>query len=182
MVVTTQADRSSMSENGVLFISKPLYGSAIVRIINGDYRGDLNAAKPSFAGIHALVVDDEPMNLVVAMGIFKEYGFVVETAESGKEAIQKYRDEDYAVVFMDHMMPEMDGVEAMKQIRQVAAERHQNPVILALTANVLSGEREMFMQEGFDGFLAKPIDINEFERVMKRVLSEVANHDEGRAG
>jgi CheY-like chemotaxis protein len=83
---------------------------------------------------------------------------------------------------MDHMMPEMDGVEAMKQIRQVAAERHQNPVILALTANVLSGVREMFMQEGFDGFLAKPIDINEFERVMKRVLSEVANHDEGRAG
>lgn len=185
VVVTTQADRSSMSENGVLFISKPLYGSTIVRIINGDYmdlhRGDLNAAKPSYAGIHALVVDDEPMNLVVAMGIFKKYGFVVETAESGKEAIQKYRDGDYTVVFMDHMMPEMDGVEAMKQIRHVAAEHHQNPVILALTANVLSGAREMFMQEGFDGFLAKPIDINEFERVMKRVLSEVVNHDEGRA-
>lgn len=185
VVVTTQADRSSMSENGVLFISKPLYGSAIVRIVKGDYkdfhRGDLNAAKPTYAGIHALVVDDEPMNLVVAMGIFKEYGFIVETAESGKEAIQKYRDGEFTVVFMDHMMPEMDGVEAMKQIRQVAAERHQNPVILALTANVLSGAREMFMQEGFDGFLAKPIDINEFERVMKRVLSEVMNHDEGRA-
>jgi CheY-like chemotaxis protein len=95
---------------------------------------------------------------------------ILDTAESGREAIQKFSDGNFDIVFMDHMMPEMDGVEAMKNIRKVASESNKNPVILALTANVLSGAREMFEKEGFDGFLAKPIDITEFERVMKIVL------------
>ena len=82
---------------------------------------------------------------------------------------------------MDHMMPEMDGVEAMKRIRQVADESGRKPIIIALTANALSGAREMFMKEGFDGFIAKPIDIGEFEHVMKRVLPEDMIHYEGRA-
>jgi CheY-like chemotaxis protein len=73
---------------------------------------------------------------------------------------------------MDHMMPEMDGVEAMKRIRQAALSSGRSPVIIALTANALSGAREMFLREGFDGFIAKPIDTAEFERVMKRVLPE----------
>ena len=121
------------------------------------------------------------MNLVVATGIFKEYGLILDTAESGNEAIQKFSDGDYDIIFMDHMMPEMDGVEAMKKIRRAASETGRDPVILALTANVLSGAREMFMQEGFDGFLAKPIDITEFERVMKSVLPEELIRREGRA-
>ena len=109
-------------------MKKPLFTGACTALVTPFLNGHINypmmdmlIMRQISAGIRALVVDDEPMNLVVAMGIFKEYGFVVETAESGKEAIQKYIDCDYAVVFMDHMMPEMDGVEAMKQIRQVAA-------------------------------------------------------------
>ena len=177
-------DHSKLSDNGVLFVPKPLYSSAIVRIVNGEYedgvRGYINSGKLSFDGIRALIVDDEPMNLVVATGIFKEYGLDLDTAESGSEAVKKYTDGDYDIVFMDHMMPEMDGVEAMKIIRKVASENNRNPVILALTANVLSGAREMFMKEGFDGFIAKPIDIGEFERVMKSVLPEEMIHYEGR--
>ena len=184
VIVTTDDDHSKLSENGVLFVPKPLYGSAIVRIVNGEYedgvRGYINSGKLSFDGIRALIVDDEPMNLVVATGIFKEYGLDLDTAESGSEAVKKYTDGDYDIVFMDHMMPEMDGVEAMKIIRKVASENNRNPVILALTANVLSGAREMFMKEGFDGFIAKPIDIGEFERVMKSVLPEEMIHYEGR--
>ena len=185
VIVTTEADRSEVSESGVLFVPKPLYGTAIVRIINGEYedtaRGFINNGKVSFDGVKALIVDDEPMNLVVATGIFKEYGLLLDTAGSGAEAVEKYTDGDYDIVFMDHMMPEMDGVEAMKKIRRVASESSRNPVIIALTANVLSGAREMFVQEGFDGFLAKPIDITEFERVMKTVLSGERNEKEGRA-
>ena len=71
---------------------------------------------------------------------------------------------------MDHMMPEMDGVETMRRIRHVASDHGRHPIIVALTANALSGAREMFIKEGFDGFIAKPIDINDFERVMKKVL------------
>ena len=176
VVVTTEDDRSKVDENGVLFLQVPCYGSTIVRIINGEYedsaRGVIGSGKVSFDGLRALIVDDEPMNLVVATGIFKEYGLILDTAESGAEAIDKFSDGDYDIIFMDHMMPEMDGVEAMKNIRKAASESNRNPVILALTANVLSGAREMFEKEGFDGFLAKPIDITEFERVMKIVLPE----------
>ena len=82
---------------------------------------------------------------------------------------------------MDHMMPGMDGVEAMKLIRQTADADNRRPIVIALTANALSGAKEMFMQEGFDGFIAKPIDIGEFERVMKNVLPEELISYEGRA-
>ena len=85
------------------------------------------------------------------------------------------------MVFMDHMMPEMDGVEAMKHIREAASEIGKSPIVIALTANALSGAREMFAKEGFDGFIAKPIDTAEFERVMKRVLPVDMIHYEGRA-
>jgi CheY-like chemotaxis protein len=73
---------------------------------------------------------------------------------------------------MDHMMPEMDGVEAMKKLRVIADQRDRKLIIIALTANAVSGAREMFLKEGFDGFISKPIDINEFERVMSRVMSD----------
>ena len=73
---------------------------------------------------------------------------------------------------MDHMMPEMDGVEAMKKIKAVAVDTHKEAVVVALTANAVSGAREMFINEGFDGFIAKPINIADFERVVQRVLPE----------
>ena len=113
------------------------------------------------------------MNLVVAAGIFKEYGIITDSAESGAQAIDKYKKEDYDIVFMDHMMPEMDGVEAMKRIKREASDRGKKAVIVALTANVVSGAREMFIREGFDGFIGKPINTNEFERVMTRLLPSI---------
>ncbi|MCR5675024.1 MAG: response regulator [Lachnospiraceae bacterium] len=159
---------------GVLVIPKPLYGFPVVRILNGETKdfACTNEQKPIFEGIRALIVDDEPMNLVVASGLLRDYRMIPDTAESGKEAIEKYTSGDYDIIFMDHMMPEMDGVEAMKRIRQIAMESQRTPVIVALTANALSGAREMFLKEGFDGFIAKPIDISDFERVMRHVLPD----------
>ncbi len=122
--------------------------------------------------MRTLVVDDEPMNLVVARSLFSNYEMITETAASGKEAIQKYRTGEYDVVFMDHMMPEMDGVEAMKQIKYAAADTGRRIIVIALTANVVSGAREMFMKEGFDGFISKPINTADFERVMLQVLPD----------
>ena len=127
--------------------------------------------KRDFDGIKALIVDDEPMNLVVASSLFREYGMIIDTAGSGKESIKKYRADDYDIIFMDHMMPEMDGVEAMKQIKDAARDLGRSAAVVALTANAVSGAREMFIQEGFDGFIAKPINISDFERVVSRVLS-----------
>lgn len=168
-------------------LPKPMYGFPIVKTLNkgSGFHGvedEEKKGKVTFPDIKTLVVDDEPMNLVVATGLFKDYKMNTETAESGKDAINKYiiSDFSYDLIFMDHMMPEMDGVETMRRLRNVASDHGRHPIIVALTANALSGAREMFLKEGFDGFIAKPIDIADFERVMKRVLPESMIHYEGR--
>ena len=164
------------SDSRVIVMPKPLNGYLVAKVLNSDKNAadPLSAEDkhPQFKGVRALIVDDEPMNLVVASGLFKnEYGMSIDTAVSGREAIMKYERSDYDVIFMDHMMPEMDGVEAMKRIRKVADRTGREVISIALTANAVSGARAMFAKEGFDGFLAKPIDLKEFERIMKNVLS-----------
>ena len=161
--------------SGVMVMPKPLYAYPVMKILNEGKDatnielGD-SLVRPSFEGIHALIVDDEPMNLVVASGLFREYGMIIETASSGRESIEKVANNEYDIVFMDHMMPEMDGVEAMKRIRKVAEDKRIQIAVVALTANAVSGAKEMFLREGFDGFIAKPINIPDFERVVQRVL------------
>ncbi len=185
VIVAANEEPSLPRGKNVVILPKPLYGFPIVRMLNNEYDAYVydneGKGKMRCHGVKALIVDDEPMNLVVATGLLKEYGFVVDTAESGKEAIMKFESDEYDVIFMDHMMPGMDGVEAMKRIEQIAEANFRHPIFVALTANALSGAREMFMKEGFNGFIAKPIDIAEFERVMKNVLPEEMITYKGRA-
>ena len=175
VAVSAAMDFTPSPGSRVMVMPKPLYGYPVIKILNeGKEAVDIEysdvSEKPSFAGLKALVVDDEPMNLVVATGLFRDYEMDVDTAPSGKESIRKVRNGDYDVVFMDHMMPEMDGVEAMKQIKMYAAEAKKDLAVIALTANAVSGARQMFMREGFDGFIAKPINTPDFERVMLRIF------------
>ena len=177
VAVAASPDFSVTKGSRVIVLPKPLYGFSVVRVLNGSEQhenaGDLeNEMKPVFDGVKALIVDDEPMNLIVATGLFKKYGMITDTADGGRASIEKCVAKDYDIVFMDHMMPEMDGVEAMKLIRKQAIENGRKIKIVALTANVVSKAREMFQREGFDGFIAKPVDIIEFEHVMKQVLPE----------
>ncbi|MCR5011878.1 MAG: response regulator [Lachnospiraceae bacterium] len=178
VVVAVSAASGFKPDSGsrVLVMPKPLYAYPIIKVLNegvdaGNLENIAKSERPVFKNVRALVVDDEPMNLVVATGLFSDYEMVIETAGSGREAISKFRSNDYDVVFMDHMMPEMDGVEAMKWIKAIAAEQNKKIIVIALTANAVSGAREMFMKEGFDGFIAKPINIADFERVMLLELS-----------
>ena len=138
------------------------------------HAGQETQAPVMAAGVRALVVDDEPMNLIVAEGILTEYGMETDTAQSGMESIEKVRHNRYDVVFMDHMMPVMDGVEAAHRIREVLAAQKREVYIVALTANAVSGAREMFFREGFDGFVAKPIVREELSHTLK-ALSLNAN-------
>ncbi len=177
VVAVSAGPELKIGENSrVLLMPKPLYAYPVIKILNDgldakEAEGDEKNEKPVFRNVKALVVDDEPMNLVVAGSVFREYEMVVDTAASGKESIRKFRENDYDVIFMDHMMPEMDGVEAMRLIKNAAADLGKSIIIVALTANAVSGAREMFLREGFDGFIAKPINTADFERVMLRVLS-----------
>jgi CheY-like chemotaxis protein len=108
-------------------------------------------------------------NLYVASGFLLPYGLTIDTALSGSEAIEKIeRGNVYDVVFMDHMMPGMDGVKAVKIIR---GKGYTQPIV-ALTANAVAGRAEMFMANGFDGFISKPIDIRELNASLNKFVRD----------
>jgi CheY-like chemotaxis protein/HPt (histidine-containing phosphotransfer) domain-containing protein len=116
-----------------------------------------------------LVVDDMETNLYVAKGFLLPYELKVETALSGIEAIKKIdRGDVYDIVFMDHMMPVMDGIETVKHIRE---KGYMRPII-ALTANAVAGEADIFMANGFDGFISKPIDIRELNAALNKFVRD----------
>ncbi len=155
----------------IRLLRRPLSPFPIINILNSSEEKEEKLPKDGrmlCPGAHVLVVDDEVMNIVVARGIFKEYQISVESAMSGAEALDICKDQSFDIIFMDHMMPEMDGVEAEHQLRQLPFEKE--PVIVALTANAVSGAREMFLSEGFDDFLSKPIETTELERVFRKFL------------
>ncbi|MGN0408332.1 MAG: ATP-binding protein [Bacteroides sp.] len=155
-------------------IKKPFYALPIVNILNSGTSDAKSDERKSMIcpGVKVLVVDDEPMNLIVARGIFNGYGMKVTTAESGRKAITLCESGDYDLIFLDHMMPEMDGIETLKQIRKVHTEKGRVCTVIAFTANAVSGAREMFLKEGFDEFLSKPVEPSELERVLRKVLPE----------
>jgi CheY-like chemotaxis protein/anti-sigma regulatory factor (Ser/Thr protein kinase) len=116
-----------------------------------------------------LVVDDVETNLYVAEGLLEHYKLSIETATCGSDALDKVRNgKIYDVIFMDHMMPEMDGIETTQKLRSMG---YKNPVV-ALTANALAGNDEMFMKKGFDGFLSKPIDVRQLNFVLNKFIRD----------
>jgi CheY-like chemotaxis protein/two-component sensor histidine kinase/HPt (histidine-containing phosphotransfer) domain-containing protein len=116
---------------------------------------------------NVLIVDDVEMNVYVAKGLMAHYGLSIDTAVSGFEAIDKIKaGETYDVIFMDHMMPQMDGIETVKKIRELG---YSLPIV-ALTANALAGQAEMFLEKGFDGFISKPIDRRQLDAILNRLI------------
>lgn len=123
-------------------------------------------------GYRVLVVDDNRVNLKVAKEFLKGYGFELEEAESGQEAIDLVRQNRYDIIFMDHMMPEMDGIETVKVIRRDCGENGREPVIIALTANAMEGVGERFLSCGFQDFLTKPMDRALLNEALMRWIPE----------
>jgi CheY-like chemotaxis protein/anti-sigma regulatory factor (Ser/Thr protein kinase) len=116
-----------------------------------------------------LIVDDVETNLFVARGLMSGYKLNIETADSGFKVIESVESgKSYDIIFMDHMMPKMDGIETTQKLRE---RGYKNPIV-ALTANALVGNNEMFLQKGFDGFISKPIDVNQLDSVLNRFIRE----------
>jgi len=116
-----------------------------------------------------LVVDDVESNLYVAKGMLIPYGLKIDTATSGYEAIEKIRNGgEYDIVFMDHMMPKMDGIETAKNLRAMGYAQK----IIALTANALVGQSEVFLKNGFDGYISKPIDSRELNQILMDLIRD----------
>ncbi len=123
-------------------------------------------------GVKVLIVDDNVINRKVARGFLKNYAFDLTEAESGPEAIEKVKADRYDIIFMDHMMPDMDGVEAAEIIRRDCGENGTSPVMVALTANAMEGMRERFLEHGFQDFIAKPLDRVELNQLLLRWVPE----------
>jgi CheY-like chemotaxis protein/HPt (histidine-containing phosphotransfer) domain-containing protein len=141
-------------------------------------KGDANKMEKKSEGakvmagedVKALVVDDNRINLRVALAFLAVHRIYADTAESGACAIEKIERNDYDLVFMDHMMPEMDGIEAARRIRAMAGEKYRRLPIIALSANAVSGARESFLRAGMNDFISKPIDPADLNRKLAKWL------------
>lgn len=175
IVVLDDYDEKYVTNPQLLKVYKPFYILTILSVINnlesgGKDRRRKMGEKFMVKNARVLVVDDNHTNIRVIEGLLNWYGIEVTTAESGKEALEKIMTADYDFVFMDHMMPEMDGVETLHQIRTKVGTYFQNVPIVVLTANAVAGTRETLLSEGFDDFLEKPVERSVLERVLKRNL------------
>lgn len=177
VVLIAEKEYTLNRESRLQVLHKPFSALAVANLLNGE-AGENGIEEAQFVGrrpftcegIRVLAVDDEEMNLVVAKGVLGSYGIEVDTCLSGQEAVEKCADYSYDVVFLDHMMPGFDGVETLKYIREVNQGMYKDIPVIALTANTLSGAREMFRIEGFTEFIPKPIERAVLERILRKVL------------
>ncbi|MDR1580043.1 MAG: response regulator [Synergistaceae bacterium] len=147
----------------------------------GDIAGDAAGKNPASArslgvsftapGFHVLVVDDIKVNLKVARGLLAPFEMDIDTCSSGDEALAMMREKEYDLIFMDHMMPGMDGIETTCAIRSLESGRNKIPIV-ALTANAVSGMKEMFLENGFNDFLSKPIEIPRLYKLVEKWVPE----------
>ncbi len=161
--------------SNLLVVKKPIYVLNIASIFNGeDYHIGIGCnAYDEFDFVapeaEVLIVDDNAINLTIAEGLLEPVKMKISTATSGKEAVEMISQKKYDLIFMDHMMPEIDGVETTHIIRRFHRE-YENVPIIALTANAISGTKEMFIREGMNDFVAKPIEMRNILAKLKMWL------------
>ena len=177
VVIIAEKDFTVSRDSRLQMIRKPFSAISVVNLFNNEVT--VNNFKEAQAvgdrpftcvGVRVLVVDDEEMNLVVAKGVLGSYGIRVDTCLSGKDALERCIATKYDIVFLDHMMPGFDGVETLHRLREMRGGIYQDLPVVALTANTISGAREMFRNEGFTEFIPKPIERTVLERTLHKIL------------
>ena len=119
-----------------------------------------------------LVVDDNKMNLTVIGALLKRTKMQVDFADSGMKCLEMTKEQSYDIILMDHMMPEMDGIETLKKLRDDADNPNQKAVVVALTANAIAGCREMYLEHGFDNYCSKPVKAEVLDTLLVQHLPE----------
>lgn len=176
VVLLLDYDQELLVPGNMLRIYKPFTVLSIAAVFNGQ---KVLCGEDQRVGLHnkfiapqasVLVVDDNAMNLKVMARLLLPYQLKVTLACSGQEALEKLNASNFDFVFLDHMMPEMDGVETLHKIRQKPGAYYQSLPVIAFTANAIGGAREMFVSEGFSDFIAKPIELSVLERILRRYI------------
>ena len=119
-----------------------------------------------------LIVDDNAMNLAVAQGLLKGTRLQIDVAASGEECLELIKRKTYHLICMDHMMPVMDGVQTLHAIRALEGNPSRDIPVIALTANAVAGARDLYLKEGFQDYLTKPIDADKFENMLIEYLPD----------
>ena len=143
--------------------------------VSGEHKEE-KKEKPRFENAKVLVTDDNDMNLKVAKNLLKIFGIVPELAESGFAAVDMMREKHYNILFLDHMMPQMDGIETLNRLREENLIPSDTTVI-ALTANAVNGAKETYLRAGFDDYLSKPIELDQLEKILVQYLPTESKKD-----
>lgn len=128
-----------------------------------------------FAGTNILVVDDIAMNLKVISKLLSKLGVDVTTASGGEEMLELIQKNRYDIILLDHMMPNMDGIEALKASRELPGNLCADVPVIALTANAIVGAKEMYLEAGFDDYLSKPVKMEVLDTMLSTYLSGSKN-------
>jgi signal transduction histidine kinase/CheY-like chemotaxis protein/HPt (histidine-containing phosphotransfer) domain-containing protein len=165
-----------VADKGLNILAMPVHSISVANILNGvsdNFSYNVNESSTArFIAPKAkvLVVDDINTNLKVAEGLMLPYKMQIDLCLNGLEAIEAVKEKQYDLVFMDHMMPGMDGIEVTKCIRGLDSQIYRSLPIVALTANAVSGTKEMFLSNGFNDFLTKPIDTIKLNAILEKWL------------
>ena len=168
--------RSIYGEGSTFIVTIPqkIIGKELIGKFTGEPSHAQEKYKPSFIAPDAeiLVVDDNEMNLMVAVNLLKATQIKVDTALSGMICLKKLEKYHYDLIFMDQMMPSLDGIQTLKMAMAMDDNLSKDAPIIALTANAISGTREKLIGEGFTDYLSKPIDIKLMEKMLIKYLPE----------
>ncbi|MCL2888826.1 MAG: ATP-binding protein [Eggerthellaceae bacterium] len=164
------ASSTTLSRPDIQVLSMPIHSISLALALNDKSVNSHDRERESLIDFEApsariLIVDDIFTNLRVAEALMKPTNMHIDKCTRGEDAVKMAEKNNYDIVFMDHMMPGMDGIEATAEIRKQLGE---DIVIIALTANAVSGMREMFLDNGFNDFLAKPIEINKLNNILSK--------------
>jgi signal transduction histidine kinase/CheY-like chemotaxis protein/HPt (histidine-containing phosphotransfer) domain-containing protein len=176
-VLVLLVDYGELPPPAVQCLTMPVHPRLLADIFNGvhcdlrcDLRGEDKKQKIETRFIapsaRVLIVDDISTNLTVAEGLLRPYRLDIDCCSGGEDAVRLARENRYDLILMDHMMPGMDGIEATEQIRR--APGAESPVIIALTANAVTGMKEMFLEKGFDDYISKPIEVTKLDAVIEK--------------
>jgi len=177
IVITSYDSKVNTNFQNIKVVHKPVYSLSLYNamgISNVEIHETSNENEHfTFVApdAHVLIVDDNSINLTVASGILEPLNMCIDVAISAVQAIDKVTKFNYDLIFMDHMMPEVDGVEATHIIRRMLPNYNDIPII-ALTANAVAGAKEMFIKEGMNDFVAKPIEIKDIVSKLRKWLPQ----------
>ena len=174
IIVMANIEDSIDSSKCNIVLTRPVHVLNIAGVFNHEdnshVRQILKKGGFSIPKARIMVVDDNYTNLNVASALLKKYEADVVTALSGKDCIRLLEETEVDMIFLDYMMPEMNGIDTLKMIRAVSNERYKDLPVVALTANVVSGAREMFLEAGFNDFISKPIAVDKMEKSLRTFL------------